>query len=1156
MKPTPISCLLFGAIIASPCHAIESIGWNYDGVGDDTLEVGDVAGFQAYAQSNWNNHRGSGQGPGAVPFALVDRHGEDSGVSISAWTMSHDNSWHHGQSGDPDEKLLNSFANRQPVITFSNIPENYQQSGYSIVVYYGNNEGPSSSLLSVSGSVDDLQQRDIQTGNTAQSSYGAHGYLEETGDLAGSTNFTVFRGFNDPNVTVTLSGLNNNGISAIQIVQEFGAPSAPEVQAPYDGEGDVGISANLVWNPSLRATHYDVYLWKTSGGGAAAAAATVTSASYDPPGDLDPLEDYSWKVIAVGEGGSAEGPTWSFTTGTAEVPGQVEFPFPSDNSSGILPGVTLEWAPAVRASAYDLYLWETSGTRPDSPTLTLDRISYKPVVSLKGGVQYSWQVVAKNSLGETEGPIWSFTIGAAPALLTSPIPADGALGLNRQVLLDWEDSTGATSYQVYYWVDGDEVPSEPLATLTTSSLALPRVLDAGTGYRWRVDTVNEFATTTGSVWSFSTSDKITNQQSIGWSYDGIGDDTLDAAEVAGIPVFRQSNWNNHSGVDANREEYGQGPGALPFPLFDNHGISTGTNVTAWEQVVVNSWFYDQSANPDEKLLDAFTCTQPSITFTGIPDDYRSIGYSVVVYYGNNEGPATSTIQLTGSNDDSMAKTIITGNQANSYRKLGYVQETGTLEGTSNHVVFNGLDDPSITISMTGANNNGISAIQIIKTGAKAPVAVDSPIPADQATGIERQLTLNWSDSPSAGAYRLYLWAAGDDVPLQPVATVAISESSVPYVLEPNTTYHWRIDVANDTGNNTGAVWSFTTSDVVTSQQSIGWNYDGLGDDTLESNAVAGAPGYHQSNWTNHVGIGQGAGETPYALMDNLGNSTSLMVSEWSQVTGNSWYQNTQSPALNANEKLMNSFAATQVSLTFSGVPADYMEIGYTVVVYYGNNEGPATSTLSITGSDDDQRSRQVITGNTARSAYRSVGFVRETGALAGPTNYTVFQGLNDPSFTLAFSGTNNNGICGVQVIKSAAVDEEGYEIWAVSRGLSGEDAEFSADPDHDGISNGIEFVIGGEPNPENPGANSTHLMPRFEVLDGNAIFIFHRAAQAAFLEPYVEFNSGLDGDWIRAASPANATITTVPSAGGDTVTVTIPMRDRSSIFARLRVNLP
>ena len=46
-----------------------------------------------------------------------------------------------------------------------------------------------------------------------------------------------------------------------------------------------------------------------------------------------------------------------------------------------------------------------------------------------------------------------------------------------------------------------------------------------------------------------------------------------------------------------------------------------------------------------------------------------------------------------------------------------------------------------------------------------------------------------------------------------------------------------------------------------------------------------------------------------------------------------------------------------------------------------------------------------------------------------------------------------------------------------------------------------EFVLGGEPNPANPGANSAGLLPTGKVVGSDFVFTFTRINEAAYLNP-------------------------------------------------------
>lgn len=79
-----------------------------------------------------------------------------------------------------------------------------------------------------------------------------------------------------------------------------------------------------------------------------------------------------------------------------------------------------------------------------------------------------------------------------------------------------------------------------------------------------------------------------------------------------------------------------------------------------------------------------------------------------------------------------------------------------------------------------------------------------------------------------------------------------------------------------------------------------------------------------------------------------------------------------------------------------------------------------------------------------------------------------------------------------EALESTYASYDSYEAWTATKGLSGTDATFEADPDKDGLANGLEFVLGGECNPANPGSNSAALSPAISQSSGNLTFTFNR----------------------------------------------------------------
>ena len=130
---------------------------------------------------------------------------------------------------------------------------------------------------------------------------------------------------------------------------------------------------------------------------------------------------------------------------------------------------------------------------------------------------------------------------------------------------------------------------------------------------------------------------------------------------------------------------------------------------------------------------------------------------------------------------------------------------------------------------------------------------------------------------------------------------------------------------------------------------------------------------------------------------------------------------------------------------------------------------------------------------------------------------------------------------------------DAFDTWATAKGLTGDGAALDADPDHDSIPNGIEFVIGGEPNPADSGSDSRARLPRMSVSGDSVTFTYTRMHAADAMNPVVQFSTGLQ-TWKDAVNGEDGTvITTTAGADSDTVEVSLPKNGAGTLFARLKV---
>lgn len=132
-----------------------------------------------------------------------------------------------------------------------------------------------------------------------------------------------------------------------------------------------------------------------------------------------------------------------------------------------------------------------------------------------------------------------------------------------------------------------------------------------------------------------------------------------------------------------------------------------------------------------------------------------------------------------------------------------------------------------------------------------------------------------------------------------------------------------------------------------------------------------------------------------------------------------------------------------------------------------------------------------------------------------------------------------------------------YDAFETANGISGAGAD--TDSDGDGIPNGIEFVIGGDPS--GPNSDSSSLLPVATVDATNLTFVFRRTDDSAGFDPVVQYSSTL-ASWTPAQGGVDDVVITEDNnfygTGTDRVTLVIPreLAAGSELFARLRIDIP
>jgi hypothetical protein len=171
-------------------------------------------------------------------------------------------------------------------------------------------------------------------------------------------------------------------------------------------------------------------------------------------------------------------------------------PLPSDGAMDVSVDAYLSWTPGSFVESHDVYF----GTANPPPfVINQNNTTFEPG-PLSCVTTYYWRIDEVNPYGTTTGPVWSFTTSALPGQARNPLPCDGAIDVSLSAYLSWTPGSCAESHDVYF---GTANPP-PFVIDQNNTTFDPGLLSLGTTYFWRINELNSSGTTTGELWSFTT----------------------------------------------------------------------------------------------------------------------------------------------------------------------------------------------------------------------------------------------------------------------------------------------------------------------------------------------------------------------------------------------------------------------------------------------------------------------------------------------------------------------------------------------------------------------------------------------------------------------------------------------------------------------------
>ena len=210
--------------------------------------------------------------------------------------------------------------------------------------------------------------------------------------------------------------------------------------------------------------------------------------------------------------------------------------------------------------------------------------------------------------------------------------------------------------------------------------------------------------------------------------------------------------------------------------------------------------------------------------------------------------------------------------------------------------------------------------------------------------------------------------------------------------------------------------------------------------------------------------------------------------------------------------------------------------------------------------DSNARTETITTAGGVDVNAPTLQYLTGDGVNAGSgTGQYVIGTFTAAESSVSFNLTGNQ-ISQLNAFQLRDITAQPYDTWATTtHSLSGADAAFDADPDHDGLANGLEWILGGNPN-----VSSAPIAPAATLDASNNFVITFTRLEASIPKTTLTLEYTTD----LTTWPGQVTIGTThsgPDANGvsvsintdaspDAVTVTIPASNAATgrIFTRLK----
>ncbi|MBM3119538.1 MAG: hypothetical protein FJ006_08340 [Chloroflexi bacterium] len=284
-------------------------------------------------------------------------------------------------------------------------------------------------------------------------------------------------------------------------------PPAPILSSPANNAAGVATTLTLQWNASQGATSYLVQVSISDNFNSTIFNQSDIAATQVTVSALNASTTYYWRVRASNSSGDSDwSTTWSFTT--CAPPPAPTLSSPANNATGVAIAPNLRWNASSGATSYQVQVSTASDfntTIFNQSNITATQVTVSP--ALNANTIYYWRVKASNSAGNSDwSSVWIFATGTPPPVPILSSPGNNTTGAATAPDLQWNASSGATSYQVQVSIANDfNTTIFNQSNITAIQITVSPALNANTIYYWRVRASNSAGNRGWSTtWSFTT----------------------------------------------------------------------------------------------------------------------------------------------------------------------------------------------------------------------------------------------------------------------------------------------------------------------------------------------------------------------------------------------------------------------------------------------------------------------------------------------------------------------------------------------------------------------------------------------------------------------------------------------------------------------------